>query len=243
MMCFLSTLVIGKSFGQTASGDSAVLQYSITQITSKFYKAIGEQSRLYNGHEYLPYDPQIKTNALFPYDEKSWEPGEVTYDGIVYKNVPMMYDVYKDIVVVLLYNKFSMFNLLSNRVHNFSFSNHYFIRIDADQINNEEAGLTTGFYDLLYEGKTWLLAKRKKTIQNSSNAIAGTETNFIASNEYYLKKGNVYYKIGSKSSVLKIFKDKKRELQQYLKQNSINYSENTEDAMIKMASYYDQLTN
>lgn len=243
MLCFLSPLFIGKSFGQTAPGDSAVLQNSITQITSKFYKAIGEQSRLYNGHEYLPYDPQFKSNALFPYDEKSWEPGEVTYDGIVYKNVPMMYDVYKDMVVVLLYNKFSMFNLVSNRVHNFSFSNHYFIRIDADQINNEQAGLTTGFYDLLYEGKTWILAKRKKTIQNSANAIAGNETSFIESDAYYLKKGNVYYKIGSKGSVLKIFKDKKRELQQYLKQKAINYSQNTEDAMIKMASYYDHLTN
>jgi hypothetical protein len=243
MLCFLSTLLIGKSFGQTAPGDSAVLQNSIAQITSNFYKAIGEESRLYNGHEFLPYDPHIKTNALFPYDEKSWEPGKVTYDGIVYKNVPMMYDVYKDIVIVLLYNKFSMFNLVSNRVHDFSFSNHYFIRIDADQVNSEETGLTTGFYDQLYGGKIWILAKRKKTIQNSSNAVAAPETNFVENNEYYLRKGNTYYKIGSKGSVLKVLKDKKRELQQFLKQNSINYSDNPEDAMVKMASYYDHLTN
>jgi hypothetical protein len=243
MLCFLSTLFIGKSFGQTTSGDSSVLQNAVAQTTSGFYKAIGEESRLYNGHEFLPYDPRIKNNALFPYDVKSWEPGEVNYDGIIYKNVPMMYDVNKDVVIVLLYNKFSMFTLLSARVHDFSFDNHHFIRIDANQINDDKSGLTAGFYEQLYGGKIEILAKRQKTLQNSSNAVAAPETWFIAANDYYLRKGNTYYKVGSKGSVLNVLKDKKNELQQYLKQNHIKYGDNPEDAMAKMASYYDRLTN
>ena len=128
-----------------------LLQNAITQDHCiNFYKAIGQESRLYNGHEYLPYDPHIKENALFPYDAKTWEPGEVNYDGIVYKNVPMMYDVYKDVVIVLLYNKFSMFTLLSNRVHDFAFANHHFVRIDADSVNSRQSGIIPGFYDQLY---------------------------------------------------------------------------------------------
>ena len=135
-LCFLSLFFIAESFGQTAMNDSSYLQTSITQAVSNFYKSIGQQSRLYDGQEYLPYDPHTKGNALFPYDVQGWEPGEVTYDGVLYKNVPMMYDVYKDAVVVLLYNKFTMFSLLKTRVHDFSFSNHHFIRLDADSISN-----------------------------------------------------------------------------------------------------------
>ena len=241
-LCFLSFFFVNSSFSQAVAVDSMALDNTIARINSQFYTSIGEQSRLYNGHEYLPYDPRIKNNALFPYDAKTWQTGEVNYDNVIYKNVPMMYDVYKDVVIVRLYNKFSMFSLLSNRVHDFAFANHHFIRLDADQINGSQSGITPGFYDQLYVGKIEILAKRGKTMQNSSNSLAAPETFFQATNDYYLKKENTYYKIGSKGSVLKLLKDKKSQIQQYLKQNNISYGDDPESAMAKMASYYDHLT-
>jgi hypothetical protein len=241
---FLSVFFIDKSFGQIASNDSSYLQTSITQTVSNFYKSIGQQSRLYDGHEYLPYDLHIKGNALFPYDAQGWEQGEVTYDGILYKNVPMMYDVNKDALVVLLYNKFTMYTLLKSRVHDFSFSNHHFFRLDADSISNDKSGIVSGYYDQLYGGKIEVLARRSKSIQNSTNSVAlAPETFFVSTNDYYLRKGNIYYKIGSKGSVLNVLKDKKSELQQYLKTNKIKFNANPDDAMAKMAAYYDHLTN
>lgn len=239
LICFSSAFFISRSFAQTDLPDGVNLQIA----SANFYKAIGQESRLYNGHEYQPYDPRIKNNALFPYDAKTWAIGEVDYDNITYSGVPMMYDIYKDAVVVQLYNRFSMFTLLSERVQNFSFSGHHFIRIEVDQIANNKAELTTGFYDQLYAGKLEILVKRRKTIQNSSNAAAASETFFSETNDYYLKKGNMYYKISSKGSVLKLLKDKKGELQKYLRQNDIVYGDNPEFAMVKIASYYDQITN
>ncbi len=238
LLCF-SSAFIGRSFAQTAAADSTSLQMA----SANFYKVIGQESRLYNGHEYQPYDPRIKNNALFPYDAKTWAIGEVNYDDVTYKGVPVMYDIYKDAVVVQLYNKFSMFTLLSERVHDFGFSGHRFIRIEADQITDNKAALTTGFYDQLYVGKIEILAKRRKTIQNSSNTAAIPETFFSETNDYYLKKGNMYYKIGSKGSVLKVLKNKKSEIQKYLNQNNISYGDNPEFAIVKIASYYDQITN
>lgn len=238
LLCFSCAFFTGTSFAQTAATDSVDLKMA----SANFYKAIGQESRLYNGHEYQPYDLQIKNNALFPYDAKTWAIGEVDYDGVTYHGVPMMYDIYKDAVVVQLYNRFSMFTLLSERVKNFSFSGHHFIRIEADQIPDNKAGLMTGFYDELYAGRLEILAKRKKTLQNSSNAVAAPETFFSSTDDYYLKKGNRYYKIGSKASIFKLLKDKKSELQKYLKQNDINYGDNVELAMVKIASYYDQVT-
>lgn len=239
LLCFSSAFFMGRSFAQTNQPDSAILKIA----SANFYKVIGQESRLYNGHEYQPYDPRIKNNALFPYDAKTWAIGEVDYDNITYGGVPMMYDVYKDAVVVQLYNRFSMFTLLSERVQNFSFSGHHFIRIEADQIADNKAELTTGFYDQLYAGKIEILAKRRKTLQNSSNAVAAPETFFSETNDYYLKKGNMYYKIGSKGSILKLLKDKKGELQKHIKQNNIRFGDDPEFAMVKIASYYDQIIN
>jgi len=238
ILCFSGAFFTGTSFAQTAAADSVDLKMA----SANFYKAIGQGSRLYNGHEYQSYDFQIKNNALFPYDAKTWAIGEVDYDGVTYQGVPMMYDINKDALVVQLFNHFSMFTLLSERVHDFSFSGHHFIRIDADHIQDDKADLANGFYDQLYVGKIEILAKRRKTLQNSINA-ATVETFFSETNDYYLKKGLMYYKIGSKGSILKLLKDKKNELQKYLKQNDIRYGDNPEFAMVKIASYYDQITN
>lgn len=243
ILCFLSILFIDKSFGQAALSDSSSLQKIVDQTVANFYKTIGQQSRLYNGHEYQPYDPHIKGTALFPYDIQNWEPGEVNYDGIIYKNVPMKYDIYKDVLVVLLYNKFSMYTLLNTKVHDFTFDNHHFVRLDADSIRNDNSGISGGFYDQLYGGKIEILAKRVKSIQNSSTTEVVPETSFTSRDEYYLRKGDTYYKIGSQRSVLSVLKDKKSLLQQYLRQNNIRFNDNPEDAMAKMASYYDHLSN
>ena len=237
-LCILSAISINKLFAQAAP-DSISVQTDVNQITANFYKAVGQESRLYNGHEYLPYDPHLKGNALFPYDAQSWLIGEVNYDGIVYKGVPMMYDINKDVVVVLLYNKFSMFSLLSERVADFSLGGHHFVRLTADQLANNKVDMTVGFYDQLYGGTTEVLASRKKTLQNSSNAVAAPETRFISTDDYYIKKSGTYYKVSGQGSILKVLKDKKSAIQQYFKQNHIRFKDNPEDAMAKMAYFYD----
>ncbi|MGZ3750070.1 MAG: hypothetical protein ACXVB0_12605 [Mucilaginibacter sp.] len=242
LLCLLSTIFIGRSFGQSALSDSTYLQSATTQTVAYFDKSIGQQSRLYNGHEYLPYDLHIKGTALFPLDVDSWESGEVNYDGAYYKNVPMKYDIYKDVVVVLLYNKFSMFTLLSERVHDFTLAGHHFVRVEADSVNNN-SDVITGFYDQLYGGKVEVLARRTKTIQNSSTTTATLETYFVADQEYYLRKGRTYYKVSSQSSFLNVLKDKKSALQQYIRENNIKFRRDPEGAMAKIASYYDHLAN
>jgi hypothetical protein len=244
MLCFLNTAYVNNLFGQ-APGDSSYLQSALTQTVANYNRSIGQQSRLYNGPEYELYNRSIKGNALFPLDAQSWVPGVVYYDGITYKDVPMMYDIYKDVLVAMLYNRFSAFTLLSERVHDFTLSNHHFVRIDADSLNaaSTTSGITTGFYDQLYGGKIEVLAKRIKTIQNSTNVTAIMETYFLEKNEYYLKKGNNYYSVGSQSSFLKVLKDKKSILQQYIREHKIRFRNDPEGAMASIANYYDHLTN
>lgn len=240
---FLSCLFLtGKLFSQEALVDSSNLQSAKNGIVSNFYLAIGQQSRLYNGMEYFPYDRSIKGNALFPLDAETWATGEVTYDGFAYKGVPMMYDIYKDKLVVLLYNHFTAYTLLEDRVHDFSFSGHRFVRVNADSLVNDRSGITTGFYDQLYNGnKVEVLAKRVKTIQNSTNISATLETYFLENHSYYMRKGNTYYKVSSQGSFLDVLKDKKAVIQKYMRDNNLKFRRDPEGVMATVASYYDKL--
>src|SRR6185437_6676913 len=228
------------SRAQFARADSSSQQNAFNNALTYFYASVGKQSQLYNGTEYYFYDPIIKGTAYF-LDVKAFTAGSVYYNGTLYKNVPMLYDTYSDKVVVLLYNHFSKFSLVNEKVKSFDFLDHHFVNINADTLNNNSV-IKSGFYDELYDGKTQVLVRWSKDIQTSTGGQTN-ESYFNAKKEYFIRKKNIYYSFSGKGSFLSILKDKKKELQQYIKANQINFRKEPEEAMVKVASYYDHLTN
>jgi len=230
-----SILANGRACAQTEI-DSTGLNH----VIANYNTAIGQQSYLYNGPEYEFYDPLIKGNA-YVFDIKAFSPGIVSYNGEVYNNVPMLYDINKDIVVILLYNHFTKISLLSTWIPEFWLLNHHFVRINSDSTGR--AALATGFYDQLYRGQnTQILVRREKSIQTATGSNS-VETFFREAKSYYVKKGGSYLSFSGKGGLLDIFKDKKKELRQYIKTNNIDFRENFEQAITNVATYYDHLTN
>jgi hypothetical protein len=238
---FAAIVSVKSSFAQANPADSSSQQNALNNAKALFQASLGPQSPLYNGPEYYFYDPLIKGNAYFM-DINAFTQGSVFYDGALYKGVPMLYDLYSDQVVVLLYNHFSKFSLLTDRVKGFDFLDHHFININIDTISNKTSGISSGFYDELYNGKTQVLVKRSKSIQSNTGTLA-SERFFSPSIDYYFKKNNIYYKITSQGSLLDVLKDQKKVVQQYIKTSQIKFRRDPEDAMVKIATYYDHLTN
>jgi hypothetical protein len=85
------------------------------------------------------------------------------------------------------------------------------------------------------------LAKREKNIQATGGQTT-SESYFNTVKTYYLRKNNIYYNISSKGTMLDVLKDKKKQLQQYIRSAQINFRKDPEEAMVKIASYYDQLS-
>jgi hypothetical protein len=226
---------------QYAKTDSSSQQSALNNALNYFYASLGKQSPLYNGTEYYFYDPIIKGSAYF-LDVKAFTPGSVYYNGALYKNVPMLYDTYSDKVVVLLYNHFSKFSLVNEKVKSFDFLEHHFININADTLNNNSV-IRSGFYDEVYGGKTQVLVRWTKDIQISTGGVLGPESYFNPTKHYYIRKANVYYTVTGKGSLIDILRDKKKEVQQYIKANKIKFRQDPEEAMVKIASYYDHLIN
>jgi hypothetical protein len=237
--CILTCCISGISvacFAQNNLADSASTQRVIAATVNNYYNAIGDQSRLYNGPEYTFYNPIIKGNPYLN-DSPTFETGSVKYDGFEYNGVSILYDLNRDCAVILLSNKISMMRLITERIEWFNVPGHHFVYLNLDRTT----GLSPGFYDQLYNGQVELLVKRRKPLLKTS-AISGTIDNYFgASNDIYLKKGGVYKSIGSKGSILSVLKDKKKELKQYISSNNISFDDK-EQAMVKVAAYYDQLT-
>jgi len=220
--------------------DSVSRDQLIENTIVAFNSAIGEQARLYNGPEYDIYEPFIKGNAYFN-DNKEFVTGNVEYDGFKFKDASMLYDMHKDVLVVLSANKVSKIALIKERLSNFDMAGHHFVNINADTLA-KSSNIASGIYDELYGGKSRVLVKRRKNLQEAGNLSGAIETYFNSLKETFLLHNGVYTSVGSKGSVLDVFKDKKEELRRYIKSDNIDFKKNQELAITMVATYYDRLT-
>jgi len=240
-ICTFCTALTKKSDAQAASADSSSKQNAFNNAVILYNTSLGNQSPIYNGPEYYYYDPTVKGNAYFM-DINAFTAGAIYYDGIYYTGIPMLYDLYSDEVAVLLYNHFSKFSLRKDKITSFDFLGHHFINIDADTTKGV-SGIKSGFYDELYNGKSEVLVRRSKSIQTNTGGTLGAERYFSPSRDLYFKKNNVFYSISGQGSLIKVLKDKKNEIQQYIKANQIRFRSDPEEAMVTIAKYYDHITN
>ena len=226
------------ALGQERNTDNLQLHQTEVNMVNGFNKAIGQQSRLFNGPAYISYNFNSKTNANFK-DTTAFNIGTVNYDGIVYTNVPLMYDLHRDLLISQLTNGILIYSFISEKVYTFDLLDHHFVQLQADSVNKQ---MDVGFYDELYHHKLRLLARRTKNLQQEASGLV-IDNVFISKTSYYLKKGNTYYNVNSQGKFFDVLKDKKKELKQYLKDNKIRFRDNPERAMVTLAAYYDHLTN
>lgn len=209
----------------------------VTENTIKAYqKAIGEQSRLYRGLGFEFYDVLSPSNPYFK-DSLAFTNGTVNYDGAVYKNVPLLYDLHKQLLVTYLYNGVSKISLFNDHVTEFDVRGHHFINYKPDSVNRK---MDAGFYDEIYSGKHRLLVRRIKSRQEESLTL---KIIFIPKTEYYIKMGDKYIAVNSKGKLLDVFKEKKKELKKYISNANLDFSENKERAILNTVTYYDQISN
>ncbi|MHB8206319.1 hypothetical protein [Mucilaginibacter sp.] len=211
-------------------------------IERDFYEKIGPQSRLYNGMQYSLYDPHIKGNAYYD-NIDSLKKGSVFYDGYLYTNVNMMYDINKDEVVILIYNDFMMISLISEKVRDFDLHTQHFIYLKNDPANSNS--LKAGFYDELYNGKIQVLSKKTKSIQDSTDYTGNIIPHFSPAKDYYLFKNGKYYTVNSQGAFLDALNDQKKKIKQFIRSNNIKikFKKEPEHAMTTIAAYYDHLTD
>lgn len=212
---------------------------AVSNVVNLYYQFTDKQSRLYNGIGTYDYIPGIQGHPYFM--DSAWKNGSVIYDGLSFKDVPMMYDLVKDEVVILHYNQIQKITLLTEKVQEFNLQGHHFIKVAKDSQDKES--LAAGFYDRLYNDHSVVLAHRTKIIEEKVTSVI---ERFITAHEhYYIQKDGhgVYHEVHSYESLLSILKDRARDIKQYLRKNKIRYRKNRENAIIKAVAYYDTLKN
>lgn len=235
---FLGYTCGNYSFGQSASSDSMLLSAAINNVTQRYTNALGDEAHVFNGKEYVNYDKYFMKGHQF-YKSNEEQPGAIYYDGYLFAGVPLLYDVVLDQIIISEPTGSLLFKLENNKIATFNVHGHSFIRLVTDSLAS--SAISTGFYDLLTDSKTRILAKRRKTMFEEATP-KGMQGEFTEADKFFIRKNNTYYPVSKKKTLLAVFPNKKKELQKYIRSQHLKFKkESREAAIVKLVQYYDTL--
>ena len=222
-----------SSKAQQAFADTAFHETAVNNAINQYHRSRGEQSALYNGVQHIGYSPLIEGHAY--YESQEWKKGWINYNGVVYTNVLLKYDLLKDEVVIQYFDGFHAVSLLSEYVKQFYLPGHTFVRIERDSISK----LPSGFYEKLNAGAISTFIKKTKNIKEDIESRQ-IKRSFIDVDFYYALKNGIYYPINNQRSMLNLVGNKQKEIKKYLRKNKIKFRKTPELAIVKIAEYYNQ---
>jgi hypothetical protein len=224
-------------FGQSELPDTLYVKAAIDHAREIYYQSTKDHSNLYNGKEYIAFKKNMPEVGTLFFQSDDWMEGHVFYDGELYENVSMRFDLLREKVVVEHKNHGEI-ELISEKIKYVGIAGHTFLWASN---NSETKSLSPGFYDLIYDGTTKVFVRRLKVAEERIETQVSMILTFKEKNTISVLKNGKYYEVGNKSSALKIFGDQKSALKKFMSKNNIRYRANREDALVKMAGQYDQL--
>jgi hypothetical protein len=234
---FCSAIVIVTTtkftLAQQYSADTSFVHEGKKKIVASYAAAIQQQSRLYNGSDYVMYISRDEEHPYFTLGD--WIFGSVTYWNELYENVPLMYDISTD-QIITEHNRGNPIKLHPEKVQAFTLNDHLFVKLKPDANNK----IQEGFYDQLYKGDSKVYARHIKVYREKLESKEVIPI-YNEVTRYYVLKDSTYYPVKSKGSVIKVFADKKAEVKSFVRKNRIKVSSDREDAFVRIARHYDSL--
>lgn len=236
----LASVLLGRHqpvFGQSRPSDSTLVATAERRLQQQYGRAIGAESRLYNGPEYVEYvPPQTKGQPFFLTAEA--QPATITYGGNVYPGVPLRYDLVRAQLVLSTPLGREM-RLLNEQVTRFELGGHAFVRLALD---STQASLAKpDFYEVLVEGPVQLLAAHHKTLQERT-AADHVEREITAKDAFFVRKNQRYYPVDNAAALQRLFPARKAALRQYGKEHKLSFrAAERADALSELVRYLNGL--
>ncbi|HZF65925.1 MAG TPA: hypothetical protein VEZ55_15625 [Chitinophagaceae bacterium] len=210
-----------------ASNDSAA-----RRVYQVYEAAMSPQILLYNGPEYVWTYPRSIGHPYFKSD--SFLVGTVRYDDVTYFNVPLQYEAVQGEVIVKAPD-LTKIVLNKNLISAFSVGDQYFVWISSSTGDLNQKG----FYQVLLEGPTRLLAKRDKHLQRQFNPA--DPLIFKEANSFFIMSGDNSFLIRDEASLIDALAANKKQLKEFWRDNKLSFKRDAENLILKTVLFLHQV--
>lgn len=209
---------------------------SISFLNSKelYQNAIGADSHLYTGEAYYRNGVSLNGNPFFMSD--SMQRNDIFYDGTLYKNVPLLFDIVKQEVIITRFHSNEKIQLVDAKIKYFTFAGHRFENFLQE---TTDKNISNNIYDVIYSGKVSVLVKRLKMFKPG---LAPEDPHrFVKIDKIFVRRDSNLFEIKNKNSVLDAFADKETLVKSFTRKHRFRFKKNKEKELIMTAAYYDTL--
>ena len=174
----------------------------------------------------------------FPYYRNS----DFTKASIVYKNnyypgQKVRLDLFQEQLILLAPEKPYGIILNSQNVEKVFMYNKTIVWLNP----LKESGLKPGYYIYLFEGKKLQLFCKEKYLPQQKIQFNTIVYHFEHNIRYYLYYNNKYYPVKNKGSFSKLFPQYKKQINQYAKDNNLNFEQGKDTNLTSLAGYCEEL--
>ena len=195
---------------------------------------------LYTGKEELRYPSLIRGHPYLDTDQ--YRDGDLMYAGRLYSGIRLRLNTHTDELTVLSphYNDI----IVSSDLMEYARLPEYTIIYNREFPKNEVKtgnALPSGYYARMATKKYPVYRREVRYPTRSTDGIY-VELVFKMQSRLYIYKDGIYHSVRSKGSVLKLFKDKKKELNRYAKQTGLSFGNDRVNAVVALVRYYESIT-
>lgn len=204
LLTFLLTLAVNILAAQTSE----------EVLTKYFDQTIGSENLDINNGSVHVNEFRILNNKHRYYPADNFETGTVTYNNQQYFDIPLKYDLYKDILVYKPKNSdIISINLIHDRVTGFTINNKKFIYINSLLFPLNP--IKTGYYEENLSGKDFIFYIRHHRDKREVLKGASVFNEFDDNYEYFIKRDGIFNKVSTKKDLIKLFPDQKRKINDF----------------------------
>ena len=239
----LSIIIVCCAFFSVAKAqhkDNPLQENYISSDSAKqlYQSSINKDLAYINGREYKPYHHPRHDN---PYLHSQIGTGTIYYNGKAYSKKMIMYDMYKDKLVVnpnvsLFSNVY--IEVKKADVDSFTIKFEKFkYTLSKIQLNKNIASSNDGYYEILYRSNTLELLKKHRAIYQEKESIP----TYVYKTRHYLKSGNKIHDISSKKKFLNLFPEQKKPLKKHIKSINAPFKKFSKSDFIALIKYAETL--
>lgn len=185
---------------------------------------------LYNGIQYNRSFNTINNNHEY-FLSSDFINGNIVYSNQPFFNVLLKYDIYNDDLIAQLpsFNSYNIIKLIQEKVSKFTINNHNFVRLSEEN--------TTGFYEIIYEGNNLRVYKKYvKTLKKRLDKDFVYDV-FKGKESYLFYYNNKYFQLKSKSSIIKVLPELKKDINSFYKNNNVLKKTNYDMFLEQLSSF------
>ena len=234
--CFYCMAYIACAGCISAQGTDVPEHIVSGEQADSYLKAAAHAVSLYTGKMEPGYTIRLLNHPYLDTDD--YRTGLLSFEGILYPDVPMRLNLHQEELVVLSPDRRFSVVVPRDRL-DYAQIDSLFIVYGKPDIKGGDR-LPEGYYVRMHHQK-YQVWKHELKLLNSDVKGLSVANSFERRVRYYVYKDEVIYPVNSEKSLLDLFLLKKKDLKRLMKQQGLNFKKNPDRAIVCVTDYCETL--